>query len=134
MVELAGTKVIKGCKPSPRYQKYFNQINILYFDGSLPSTKVLVAPLLKITSLSQKKASSGSWKDAGSYGMCGISENDEYIIVLDKGTSIFHSIITKQTVLHEAIHLYIGLDKGHGKAFKTQIRRIASLGALDNLI
>jgi hypothetical protein len=135
MVEI-GTRNIKGCKPSTRFQKYFQKTNILYFENSLPATRVLVAPLLKITRLPQKELSkSSSWVDAGEYGLAGYDEYGDPVIILDKGMCVFHSILAKQTVLHEQIHFYIGLDRpGHGIRFKTQVRRIASLGALDNLI
>lgn len=124
---------VKNCRPSKVYQKYFDRTNILYFEGRLHA-KVYTAPLLKITQLSQKEAVSGTWKDAGHYGLCGKNELGEDCIILDKGTAVFHPIITKQTVLHEQIHLYLPEIKGHGKLFKAQIRRIASLGALDELI
>lgn len=129
---------VKGCRPSKVYQRYFDKINLLYFEGKLPPTKVLVAPLLKITQLSQKdaqkKSASGNWKDAGYYGLCGVDDKGETCLILDKGTAVFHPIITKQTVLHEAIHLRLTAYKGHGKPFKKEIRRIAALGALDDLL
>ena len=126
----------KGCRPSVRYQKYYNKCNKWCdFNGLLPPATVLTAPLLNITKLSQEGAENPkNWVDAGEYGLVGYDENDELCILLDRGTAVFHSILTRQTVLHEMIHVYIGLDKGHGKLFKTQIRRIAALGALDNLI
>ena len=136
MVELQGhTENIKGCKPTARYQKYFDKTNKLYFEGKLPKVKVYTAPLLKITQLSQKSAlDSRNWKHAGNYAICGYDEFGEPSVILDKGTSIFHSLITRQSILHEQIHWYLGLNVGHGKIFKAQIRRIAALGALDNLI
>lgn len=133
MVEI-GTRNIKGCKPSLRYQKYFNRVSKLYFEG-VPEIRVLVAPLLKITRLPQKELSKPSaWLDAGEYGLAGYDEWGNPVIILDKGMTVFHSVLAKQTVLHETIHFYIGMDKGHGKAFKAEIRRIAALGALDRLI
>jgi hypothetical protein len=137
MVELQGHKEnIKGCRPSARYQRYADRSNKLYFEGRVPPIVVYVAPLLKITQLSQESAKDKkNWKHAGCYAITGYDEHDNPCIILDKGTSIFHSIITKQSILHEQIHWYIGLHvETHGKVFKAQIRRIASLGALDNLI
>ena len=138
MVELQGhDEVIRGAKLSPRYQKYFDKCNRYYFEGRLPKElKVYVAPLLKVTQLSQASAKdSANWKHAGNYALAGYDENGDPCIILDKGTSIFHSILTKQSILHESIHFYIGLDiQTHGVQFKAQVRRIASLGALDDLI
>ena len=136
MVELQGhPENITGCKPSKVYQKYFNSVNRKYFESKLPPVKVFVAPLLKITQLSQKSAQdSKNWKHAGNYAICGYDDRGEPVIILDKGTAVFHPILTKQSVLHEAIHWYLGLNHDHGKIFKAQIRRIAALGALDDLI
>lgn len=125
----------RGWKNSPRYQKLLNSYNKKYFDGRLPDIKVGTAPLLKITYLSQKDLSKPEKIDGGEYGLAGIDERDgSPFIVLDKGICIFHSILAKQTLIHEAIHHFIGLEKGHGKLFKAQIRRVACLGAFDNLI
>ena len=122
-------------KVSPRYQRYFNKINRLYFNGSLPEVKVYTASLLKITQLSQTKASDKkNWESAGVYGVAGLDQYGNSCIVIDKGTSIFHTLLSKQTVLHEAIHFYIHPYQAHGKRFKDQIRRIAALGALDDLV
>lgn len=137
MVQIQGhEEVIRGAKLSPRYQSYFSKCNRFYFEGKLPEVKVYVAPLLKITQLSQASAKdSENWKHAGEYALAGYDEAGDPCIILDKGTSIFHSILTKQSILHECIHFYIGLDiLTHGKQFKAQIRRIAALGALDDLI
>jgi hypothetical protein len=124
-----------GWKPSPRYQKLFDTYNKKYFDGLLPATKVGTAPLLKITYLSQKSLSKSEKIDGGEYGLAGIDENDSTpFIVLDKGICVFHSILAKTTLFHEMVHHFIGLEKGHGKIFKSQIRRLANLGAFDNLI
>ena len=134
MVDISGARNIRGCKPSRKYQKYYDKINKLYFDGTLPPATVLVAPLLKITQLTQKEVEENDWLDGGEYGLVGYTEEGIACIILDKGTAVFHPLITYQTVCHEAIHLAIGLQKGHGKLFKQQIRRIAALGAFDTLI
>jgi len=127
---------IRGCKFSARYTKYFNRANLLYFDGLLPPTKVYTAPLLKITAHGQKEleAHGELWLDPGEYGLIGQEPNGEWCIVVDRATALYHSILTKQTVLHEAIHLYLHPYRGHGMIFKKQIRRIAAMGALDTLI
>ena len=132
MVEI-GTQNIRGCKPSSRYQKFFDKNNLLYFEGSLPSTRVLTAPLLKIPTSQKEAAEKKTWIDAGWYGLTGVDEHGDQCIILDRGMTIFHSILAKQTVLHEMIHIYLGTGT-HGKNFKIQIRRIAALGALDRLI
>ncbi|MDE2103703.1 MAG: hypothetical protein KGL39_41080 [Patescibacteria group bacterium] len=133
-----GTRTIKGCKPSTRYQRYFNKTNKLYFEGKLPVAKVLTAPLLNITQLSQSevedKRQNNDWKDAGEYGLLATNEDEEDCIILDRGTAVFHPILTKQTVLHEQIHLKLRPYIGHGAKFKKEVRRIAALGALDDLI
>ncbi len=137
MVQIQGhEEVIRGAKLSPRYQKYFDRCNRFYFENKLPDIKVYVAPLLKVNQLTQESAKdSENWKHAGNYALAGYDENGDPCILLDKGTSIFHSILTKQSILHESIHFYIGLDiVTHGKQFKAQVRRIAALGALDDLI
>jgi hypothetical protein len=137
MVQIQGhEETIRGAKLSPRYQRYFDKCNRYYFEGKLPDVRIYVAPLLKVSQLTQESAKdSENWKHAGNYAICGYDEDDKPCIVLDKGTSIFHSILTKQSILHEQIHFYIGLDiQTHGKQFKAQIRRIAALGALDELI
>jgi len=137
MVQIQGhEEIIRGAKISPRYQRYFDKANRYYFEGKLPNVKVYVAPLLKVNQLTQESAKdSANWKHAGNYALAGFDEAGDPCIILDKGTSIFHSILTKQSVLHECIHFYIGLDiQVHGKVFKAQVRRIASLGALDELI
>jgi hypothetical protein len=137
MVDLQGhEEVLRGAKLSKRWQKYFDKCNRLYFDSRLPEVRVYTAPLLKITQLSQKTVQSlKSWEHAGNYALAGYDENDEPCIILDKGTAVFHPVLTAQSVLHESIHFYLGLEiKSHGKIFKAQIRRIASLGALDDLI
>ena len=137
MVQIQGhEEFIRGAKPSPRYQKYFDKCNRFYFEGRLPAIKVYVAPLLRVDQLTQKSAKdTKNWKHAGLYALAGYNENGDPCIILDKGTSIFHSLISKQSVLHECIHFDIGLDiRTHGKHFKSQIRRIAALGALDELI
>lgn len=130
----SGIRTIRGCVLSKRYKKYYDRINILYFNGELPSVNVYVAPLLKITQLTQKQVEESNWLDGGEYGIIGFDSGDTPCIILDKGTAVFHPIITKQTVIHEAIHLKIGLKKGHGKYFKKEVRRVASLGAFDTLI
>lgn len=128
-------RTIKGCRPNLRYQRYFDRVNKLYFYGELAPTRVLTAPLLKITSLSQGAAEEDeNWLDAGEYGIVGIDENGVQSIILDRGTAVFHSIVTKQTIIHEAIHIYISPYPGHGAKFKKQIRRVAAMGALDLLI
>jgi len=135
MVELAGTKAnSKGCKSNTKYQKYADTCRKKYFP-ELPYIKVLSAPLLKITDLTQKQAGDRSnWGNAGCYGIAGYDEQGVPVIILDKGTCVFHPMMSKLTVLHELVHHYIGLDKGHGKIFYAQIRRIAALGALDKLV
>lgn len=130
-------EVIKGCRPSAKYKRYFDRTNKLYFENSLASAKVYTAPLLKITSLSQDEAEfskDGKWIDGGHYGLLALDEFDETCLILDRGTSIFHPIFTYQTVLHEQIHMYVTPYAGHGKIYKAQVRRIAALGALDRLI
>lgn len=137
MVQIQGhEEIIRGAKLSPRYKKYFDRCNRFYFEGKLPDLKVYVAPLLKVTQLTQASAKdSANWKHAGNYALAGYDFDDSPCILLDKGTSIFHSILTKQSILHESIHFYIGMDiRTHGKQFKAQVRRIAALGALDDLI
>ena len=136
MVEIYGLKEnIKGVRTNKYYQGYFDRCNRRYFEGSLPAVRVLTAPLLKITQLTQQQVEAGrQWVDAGSYGIAGYDENDDPVILLDRGTSIYHPILTKQTILHEQIHFYIGLEHKHGKTFTDQIRRLAALGALDKLI
>jgi len=130
-----GTRVIKGLRPSKRYQRYFDNVNRLYFDGELTPTKVYTAPLLKITALSQTEAlEDENWVDAGEYGILCTDERGDDCIIVDRGTSIFHAILTKQTVLHEAIHKKVWPYKGHGRPFTKEIRRIAALGAFDDLI
>lgn len=136
-MELQGhEEEIRGSKLSKKWQRYFDKCNIKYFEGTLPKVRIYVAPLLKITQLSQKSAQdTKNWKHAGNYALAGYDAEDEPCIILDKGTSIFHPIFTAQSVLHESIHFYLGLDHaGHGKDFKAQVRRIAALGALDDLI
>ena len=124
-----------GWNPSSRYQKLFNAYNKKYFDGKLPNVVVGLAPLLKIEAIEEKGTSRPRKKTVGAYGFAGISQKDgSFYIVLDKGMSVFHSGFAKITLLHEMCHFEIGLDKGHGKLFKAQIRRLASLGAFDNLI
>lgn len=131
-----GSEVIKGCKPSLRYQRYVDRTIRKYFsDYDIGPVLVYTAPLLKITNATQKQVEEGRvWVDAGCYGLAGLNENDEQIIILDRGTCVFHPVLGKTTSLHEIIHFAIGLDKGHGKQFRNEIRRIASLGALDYLI
>jgi hypothetical protein len=125
----------RGWKNSPRYQKLFDSYNKKYFDGRLPDIKVGVAPLLKITYLSQKSLSKPEKIDGGEYGLAGTDPTDGTpYIVLDKGMTVFHVLMAKLTLIHEMVHHWIGLEKGHGKAFKTQIRRLANLGAFDRLI
>lgn len=133
MVEL-GARNIRGCRPSARYQKYYDKVNKIYFDGALPHAKVYTAPLLKITKMSQKEIETSDKIDGGEYGVVGYDANMTPCIILDKGTAIFHSLITKQTVIHEAIHFKIGFNRGHGKYFKKEVRRVAALGAFDELI
>jgi hypothetical protein len=128
-----GKRIIKGCRPNKRYQNYFNRTNKLYFNNSLAPTRILTAPLLRITQLTQAEAEE-DWLDAGEYGIVGIDSEGQQCIILDRGTAVFHVMLTKQTILHEQIHIYISPYCGHGKPFKNEIRRIASLGALDNLI
>lgn len=127
---------IRGCRYSARYQKYYNRINILYFDGQLPPATVYTAPLLKITAHGQKEVETNEalWLDAGEYGIVGQEEDGKWCIIVDRSTGIYHSILTKQTILHEAVHLHLHPYRGHGIKFKKEIRRIAALGALDSLI
>ena len=135
LIDSKGITTIRGCRPSLRYQRYFDVCNRKYFENSIGPTWVYTAPMLKITSLSQKQAKDEkNWAEAGMYGITGIDEAGNQCIILDKGTCVFHSILAKQTTLHESIHLYLGLKYGHGRLFKAQIRRIAALGAFDNLI
>ncbi len=135
LIDSKGITTIRGCKPSPRFQKYFDQCNKKYFENRIGPTIVYVAPMLKITSFSQKQAKDErNWAEAGLYGITGTNPDGQQCIILDKGTAVFHSILAKQTVLHESIHIYLGFRYGHGRIFKAQIRRIAALGALDNLI
>ena len=137
MVDVQGyNENIRGAKLSKRWQKYFDKCNRFYFEGKLPAVKIYTAPLLKITQLTQESAKdTKNWKHAGDYAIAGYDEEDKPVIILDKGTSIFHPMLTAQSVLHESIHFYIGLDiLTHGKQFKAQVRRIAALGALDDLI
>jgi hypothetical protein len=129
---------VRGLKLSARFQRYYDKCNTKYFDGKLPPVKVYTAPLLNLTQMSQKKVEekrkNKDWADAGYYGFVGLNENEETCIVLDRGTSVFHPLISKQTILHEQIHLELDPYPLHGKQFKKEIRRIASLGALDDLI
>ena len=136
MVELYGVEEkIKGVRANKYYQGYFDRANIRYFEGKLPQVRVLTAPLLKITKLTQEQVEAGKdWVDAGNYAITGFDEYENPVIILDRGTSIYHPMMTKTSILNESIHWYIGLEHGHGKIFKAQIRRIAALGALDNLI
>lgn len=136
MVELYGSnEVIKGARPNKYYQGYFERTNRLFFEGTIPPMKVLTAPLLKITQLTQKQLEEGrKWVDAGNYAITGYDEKDEPVMILDRGTCIYHPVLAKQSVLHEEIHWYLNLKHGHGKLFKAQIRRIAAMGAFDNLI
>lgn len=126
-------ETIKGCRPSKLYQNYFNRTNKKYFEGSLPNILVLTAPLLK---LKDEPAPRGKiWVDSGMYAITGYDLEGKEVMILDRGTAVFHPILTRQSILHEQIHWYLGLEvKGHGKVFKAQIRRIAALGAFDTLI
>lgn len=114
----------RGFKKSPEYQRLFSQWNRKYFEGRLPPTLVGIAPLLSIKNLEE-----------GAYGYQGWLDNGSPYIVIDKGISEFHVVLAYQTLLHEQIHLFLPpAKKGHGKFFKAEIRRIASLGAFDELI
>ena len=130
------TRAVKGCKVSVKYTNYFKKSNGLYFNGELPSVKVYTAPLLKITAHGQKEVlyNKDLWADAGYYGLVGMEDDGSWCIIVDRGTSVYHSILTKQTILHEMIHIKLTPYGGHGVKFKKQIRRIAALGALDTLI
>lgn len=127
---------IKGCKPSPRYQRYYSRINTLYFEGKLPPATIYTAPLLKISAYGQKELEENEelWLDPGEYGILGMDEEENWCIILDKETAIRHSILTKQTVIHECLHLYLQPYRGHGIKFTKLLRKIAAMGALDNLI
>jgi len=127
---------IRGCRYSARYQKFYNRANILYFDGRLPPATIYTAPLLRITAHGQKEVETNEslWLDAGEYGIVGQDDNGGWIVIVDRSTGIYHSILTKQTILHECIHLDIHPYRGHGIKFKKEIRRIAALGAFDTLI
>src|SRR5215831_16406435 len=130
---MANSRDVRGCKYSARYTNYFNRSNLLYFGGRLPPVKVYTAHLLKITAYGQREVEESlkPWIDPGEYGLVGQEPNEDWCIIVDRGTAIYHSILTKQTILHEAVHLDLHPYKGHGVKFKKQIRRIAALGALD---
>jgi hypothetical protein len=123
---------VRGFKPSAKYQRLYNRYNKLYFSGELPPCIVGAAPLLKIEYVENKVFGKSKKVSGGEYALL-CWEDDQSYIILDKGTTVFHIVIAKQSVLHEQIHLYLG-TRGHGKEFKDQIRRIAALGALDTLI
>ncbi len=119
-------KYIYGVRPSPEYQKVFDRYNKRYFYGELPPTIVSTALLLKLESGPEKKSH-------GAYAYLANVGKQEYII-LDRGTSIFHPILTHQSILHESIHLHLWPYKWHGEKYKDEVRRIAALGAFDELI
>jgi hypothetical protein len=124
----------KGWKASPKYQGLFNKYNKKYFNDLLPSVKVGTAPLLQISYITNKSTVKPEDIDGGEYGLAGIASDNTCYIVLDKGMTVFHPSVAEVTLLHEMCHFMIGLDKGHGKYFKTQLRRLAALGAYDNLL
>lgn len=130
------TRDIKGCKPSVRYTKYYNRINSEYFNGKLPLVVVYVAPLLKITTHGQKEVENNEtlWADPGEYGLVGKEDDGTWCIIVDKATSVYHSIITKQTIIHESVHIEQHPYKGHGARFNKRIRELAAKGILDGLI
>lgn len=127
---------IRGCSISVRYTKYYNRINLLYFDNKLPPVKVYTAPLLKITAHGQKEVAENDslWLDPGEYGIVGREDNGDWCIIVDRGTAIYHAILTKQTIIHEAVHIEQHPYKGHGLKFNKRIRQLAVKGALDGLI
>ena len=123
---------VRGFKPSAKYQRLYNRYNKLYFSGELPPCIVGTAPLLKIEYVESKVLGKPEKLSGGEYALLS-RDGDQPYIIIDKGTTVFHIVIARQSVLHEQIHLYLG-TRGHGKEFKDQIRRIAALGALDTLI
>jgi hypothetical protein len=130
------TRDIHRCVISARYTKYFQRINLLYFDGQLPNVKVYTAPLLKITAHGQKEVENNEtlWLDPGEYGIVGKEPDGEWCIIVDKATSVYHAILTKQTIIHESVHIEQHPYKGHGVRFNRRIRQLAAKGALDGLI
>lgn len=130
---------IKGFKESPKYQRKYGFFNKKYFENSLPYVTVGTAPLLKITKIPQKTLKNvtkdeAKYIDGGQYGLACRDEFGIKHIILDDSMCVYHKIIADQTLLHEMIHVYLGFVGEHGSKFKSQIRRIAALGALDNLI
>lgn len=130
---------IKGFRESPKYQKRFQYLNRKYFENSLPKVTIGTAPLLKITKIPQKTikntpADQKKYIDGGRYAVAVRDEKGDKYIVLDESTCVYHKIVTEQSLLHEMIHVYLDFAGEHGPKFKAQIRRIASLGAFDNLI
>lgn len=127
---------IRGCKISARYTNYFNKINKEFFDSKLPPIKVYTAPILKITSHGQKEVENNEevWADAGEYGIVGREADGSWIIIVDRSTAVYHSILTKQTIIHESVHIEQHPYKGHGVKFNARIRDLAAKGILDGLI
>lgn len=126
-------KYIRGVRPSAKYQKLFEKYNRLYYDGELPPTIVSTAPLLKITQLTQKEVLKPEKLDTGDYACLAYVGKQPYII-LDRGTAVFHQLITHQSLLHEMAHLYLMPYKWHGERFKAEMRRLAAMGAFDGLL
>ena len=56
--------------------------------------------------------------DAGYYGLAAYNDDGDPVIIIDRGTAIYHPLISKQSVLHEMCHHSIGLEYGHGKHFR----------------
>lgn len=127
---------IRGCTFSVRYTNYFNKINKEFFESKLPPVKVYTAPLLKITSHGQKEAEENEklWLDPGEYGIVGIENDGAWCIIVDRATAIYHSILTKQTIIHESVHIEQHPYKTHGARFNARIRQLAAEGILDGLI
>lgn len=125
--------------PSPRYQRLFRHYNRKYFENSLPDILVGTDKLLKITKIPTKilenaTPSERKLLDGGKYGLACWDVGGKFYIILDKSITIFHRNMARITLIHELAHFKVGLHLGHGKKFKAEIRRLAALGAFDDLI
>lgn len=111
-------------KPDKRLQKWYQKYNKLYFDNRLPASVTV------------------GWDEeepdaARVHGVIFTQEDDGIdatvaFIRLDPAKHV-GSIDQRQSLLHEMCHLKLLPWQQHGKRFNNEMRRLAMLGALDDL-
>lgn len=94
--------------------RWYREFNRKWFDGRLPDdTDVLYAPY---------------------EGACGLVWHEEgsFIIQINPAYAV-DSRMVKFTLLHELCHIALHPDQSHGRAFQTEMKRLATSGAFKGI-